>query len=327
MNILNVYLNILKCRLLSQTPLALTHLVTSLCNCKCKTCDLWKKSSEYKNDLPKEEIFKMLKDAKKSGIISYTAWGGEPLLCKDLPEILKFAKEQELITTVITNGFLLKDRCNEILPFLDFLIVSIDSNDYLHDKMRGVRGLRKRAIEGIKLSKKSKTKIIINSVVSKLNLDKIEGLLKLSKELDIPITFEPMEIIEGYNEQFRPTEKELKKVFSKIIKFKKAGYRIGNSFEYLKNFSKQKKYVCHAPKCYITVDTRGNISSCVGSLNKIWGNIKNKSFKEIFRNKKFKEFCKEVEKCNKCNVSCVIETSLAYSLSPLYFLDKAENLL
>jgi MoaA/NifB/PqqE/SkfB family radical SAM enzyme len=324
MDTLNVYANILKSRFLTQTPLALTHLVTSLCNCKCKTCDLWKKSSEYKNDLSKEEIFKMLKDAKRAGIINYTAWGGEPLLRKDLPEILQFAKEQKITTTVITNGFFLKERYNEILPFVDFLIVSIDSNDDLHDKMRGVRGLRERAIEGIKLCKKTKTRIIINSVISNLNLDKAKGLLELSKELDVSITFEPMEIIEGYNEQLRPTKEELKTVFSKIIKFKKAGYHVGNSLEYLENFSKQKKYVCHAPKFYITVDTRGNVLSC---LKKNWGNIKNKDLREIFRSREFKRFCKDVENCNKCDVSCVIETSLAYSLNPLFFLDKSKNLL
>ncbi len=327
MKTLNIYANVLKSRLLSHTPLVLSHTITSLCNCRCKTCDLWKKSPEYKKDLSKEEIFRMIENAKKAGIIAYTAWGGEPLLRKDLPEILKFAKEQGLFTSIITNGFLLEKRYNEILPFLDFMVVSIDSNDDLHDKMRGIKGLRKKAIKGIELCKESNTKILINTVISNLNLDKIEGLLKLSKELNVPITFEPMEIKEGYNEQFRPTEEELKKAFSEILEFKKSDYRIGASSKYLKNFTEQKKYVCHAPKFFITVGTQGDISSCGWNYWKSWGNVKNEQFNEIFKKNDFKDFCKKTEKCNKCDVSCVVEASIAYALNPLFFLDKSKNFL
>jgi len=324
MYILNVYSNLLKSRIITKTPLILSHIVTSLCNCKCKTCDIWKKSSEYKNDLSKEEIFKMLEDAREAGFIAYSAWGGEPLLRQDLPEILKHAKEQNLITSMITNGFLLKDRCSEVTPYLDYIIVSIDSNDDLHDKMRGVNGIREKAIEGINICKESKTRVIINSVISKLNLDKIDGLLRLSKELNVSITFEPMQIIKGYNENLKPSEEEIKKAFYKIIQSKKSGFRIGNSYQYLNNFYKQKDYTCHAPKVYITVDAHGNVISC---LDKNWGNIKDKSFKKIFSGSEFKNFCKNAETCHICDVSCVIETSVAYSMNPMFFIDKFRNLL
>ena len=326
MNSLDFYLKIFKSRFFTNTPLVLTHLVTSLCNCRCKTCNAWKKSPEYKDDLSKEEIFNMLEDAKEAGIICYTAWGGEPLLRKELPEILKFAKTQNLVTTVVTNGLILKERYKEITPFLDFLVVSIDSNDDTHDKMRGVKGVRERAIEGIKLSKKSKTKIIINSVISNRNLDKIDGLLRLSKKLEVPIVFEPMEKIEGYNEKYLPSKKELKKAFSKIIKFKKSGHRVGNSLEYLNLFFKKKTYICHAPKILTTIDTKGNVILCPYNSYKKIGNIKDKKLKDIFKTNEFKDFCKKVEKCNRCDVSCVIETSLAYSLNPLFLLDKVRFL-
>lgn len=318
-------LSILKSMFITHSPLILTHRVTSLCNCKCDTCDLWKKSSEYKDDLSKEKIFEMLKDAKTAGMIGYSVWGGEPLLRKDLPEILQFAKKLKFMTMVITNGFFLKERHKEISPFTDFLAVSIDANDDLHDRMRGRKGVRKRAIEGIKLCKNSKMKIIINSVISKLNVDRIEDLLDLSKELDVLHTFEPMDINEDYfkpNQQLRLSKEERQTVFSKIIKFKKAGYRIGNSTQYLHNFSYQKEYTCHSPKISITVDAHGTISSCV---NTVWGNITNRRFKEIFESQEFKEFCKKAEQCNKCDVSCVIELSLSYSWSPSYLLDKAKT--
>jgi MoaA/NifB/PqqE/SkfB family radical SAM enzyme len=314
------FINLVKSRFF-HSPFRLIHDVTYRCNCKCKICERWKKSSDYKNELTTEEIFEMLNNAKKAGIIMYAAQGGEPLLRKDLPQILQYAKKLNFVTTVITNGFYLKERFYEILPFTDYLFVSIDSNDELHDEMRGLKGLREKAIEGIRLCKNSKTKITINSVICNLNLDKVEGLVELSEELSIPILFQPMGVYKGYNENIKPTQSELKKTFSKIIELKKAGYKVSNSYNYLQYIVRNKSYACHAPKCFTYVKPNGNIESCCFIIDKVWGNVKEKKFKEIFESKEFKEYYKKMENCNKCCVYAVIETSLAYSLHPRYLFE------
>jgi len=303
----------------SHSPFRLVHDLSYECNCKCRICERWKKSSNLNDQLNTKEIFKMLEDAKKTGIIYYVVEGGEPLLSKDLPLILKYAKKLNLKTTVITNGFCLKERYQEIHPFIDSLVVSLDSNDVLHDEMRRLKGIRDRAIEGIKLFRNSKTKIVINSVLCKLNVEKIDGLIKLSKDLEIPIIFQPMDIYKGYNEDIRLTQPEIKKTFLKIFKMKKDGYNIGNSFYYLQYIIENKPYVCNAPKCYTYVEPNGNIVSCCDIFNKIWGNVKQKQFKEIFGSREFKDFCKKMENCNYCSVYAVIESSLLYSLNPRYF--------
>lgn len=314
--------DLIKSRFLTRAPYRLMHVVTSLCNGRCIMCEQWKKSPEYKNDLSLEDIYRMLEDAKEAGIVIYTAWGGEPLLRKDLHLILKYAKKWNFITSIITNGYYLKERCNELMPYTDSLVVSLDSHDDLHDQMRGVKGMKDRAIEGIKNCKKFKTKITINCVICNLNVDKIEGLVKLSDELSVPINFQPMDVFEGYNEKYELTEEDLKTALSKILTFKKAGYNILNSYQYLQKAFEKKQFCCHAPKCYIPVDANGDIIHCINALDKKWGNVKRDSFKEIFNSKEFKDFLKESEKCNKCNDSCVIEISLAYSLNPFYLIEK-----
>jgi len=322
-------LSVLKSRFITHSPIILSHMITSLCNARCKMCNLWKETHKYTNDLSTKEIFKMLESAKAAGMFCYVVWGGEPLLRKDLPEILKFAKGKGFIITVITNGFLLKERAQEIAPFTDYLIVSIDANSSQHDRMRGVKGILNKAIDGIKEYKKMGGKVIINSVVTKLNLDKIGGLFKLAKELGVTITFEPIDAIPGYNESILATDKELKKVFLKIIKYKKKGYDIGNSVKYLRNFSERKQYTCHSPKIYVTVDANGNFISCLNkssAFSKRWNmNIRKTSFKELFKRPEFKSYCKMAEKCSDCNVACVIETSIAYSLDPSFILEKILN--
>jgi len=320
--------DIIKCRV-KKTPFILIHLLTSKCNCKCQMCDLWKNKKDYKNDLSTKEVFSLLEDARKAGIVYYVAMGGEPLMREDLPLILQYAKKLNFFTSVITNGFYLQDRYSEISAFTDILEVSIDSNDSLHDKMRGINGILKKAIEGIEIykSNNSKTKIIINSVVSKANYNKIYGLLELSKDLDVFINFQPIDLIKGYNDNLILDSKIIQRVFSELIKFKKLGYKISNSFSYLKVFSENRGYVCHGPKSIIVIKPNGDITSCLNYkyYNKIWGNIKERTLSEIFSDDNFKKFCKKNEICNECNDICVIEASFLYSLKPIFLLEKLFN--
>ena len=315
-------LELLRSRFITRTPLVLSHLVTSLCNARCKICDLWKKSTEYKGDLSKDNIIDMLEEARKAGITDYVLWGGEPLLRRDLPEILKVSKAYGFSTTIITNGFLLREKYKDIIPYTDNLVVSIDADDSLHDEMRGLKGVLGRAIEGIELFKGTKTRILINSVISNMNLNKIDGLMELSKRLNVPITFEPIMLNES-NKPLIPTDEELKAVISKIVSYKKSGYRVFNSFQYLNILLEDKKYVCHFPKIFITVDAHGNISSC---LNKNWGNVKEDAFRDVFKSREFKSFCRETEKCNQCIASCPIESSLVYEFNPFVTLQKIRSL-
>ena len=309
-------INLFKSRFITHSPFRLVHDITYQCNCKCIICERWKKSSTSKYQLSTIEIFMMLDDAKKAGLMTYVVEGGEPLCRHDLPDVLEYAKKLKYDTSVVTNGHLLKKRCNEILPFTDSIIISIDSNDELHDKMRGLPGLLNRALDGIRLCKNG-AKIIINSVLCKRNIDKIEGLVQLSDTLNIPIILQPMDIYSGYNEELLLTQKELQKSFAKIIDMKKNGYPILNSYRYLKTIRDKKKYDCHAPKCYTYVEPNGNIVSCCDIIDKVWGNVRNESFKDIFNTIEFKEFCKRHVGCNKCNINAVVEASLSFSLNPL----------
>jgi len=315
-------IKLLKNRFVLNSPYRILHLITSKCNCRCGICNLWKNSLGHKNDLTTDQIIKMLDDARNAGIIFYDALGGEPLLRDDIGIILKYAKKIGLKTTVVTNGYYLKEKHNEIMPFIDVLAVSIDSNDNLHDEMRDCRGLREEAIEGIKLSKNNRTKILINSIISNKNLTKAYGLLELAQDLGVSICFQPIDLIKGYNENLIPTKNELKEVFNKIIIFKKSGYPITNSYEYLKFFTNGKKYVCCASKCFINIEPNGDIISCMHVHDKKWGNVKIVKLKDLFKSKEYNEFFIKEKNCNICNTACVIESSLFYRFNPTFLMQK-----
>jgi len=99
-----------------RAPLFCGHKLTYNCNLRCKMCPFWKRTSE---DLSIEKEKAILKRIYDSGACSIAFEGGEPLLRKDLIEILSFSRSLPLHTSLITNGTLLESRIDEIAQYIN----------------------------------------------------------------------------------------------------------------------------------------------------------------------------------------------------------------
>ncbi|MEM0467375.1 MAG: radical SAM protein [Candidatus Thermoplasmatota archaeon] len=319
----SVLASLIKSRFLIQSPYRLIHYVTSDCNCSCKACIRWHRLHHVQNDLTLDDIYSMLRNAREAGMIYYVAMGGEPLLRKDLPDILKYAKQLGFITAIVTNGFFLKERRAEILPYTDTLVVSIDAIDHVHDELRNVSGILTKAIDGIRSCKDTTTKIGILSTLSIPTVHRVDEMVQLAKELGVQITFHPIDLYKGYNDDLVPSQSEFREAFVRIRYWKKKGYDIGNSFLYLRYFSSRKPYRCHGPKTFINVDANGDIFSCIDVINKKWGTTKTTTFTKIFHSNEFKTFCRSIEQCNRCGVATVADASFAHTLNPFIIIEKA----
>ena len=76
------------------------------CNMKCKFCfATFEDSRDYlpKGHLPQEEHLNLINEIIKTGFSKITFVGGEPTLCKWLPNLIKRAKEGGLTTMIVTN--------------------------------------------------------------------------------------------------------------------------------------------------------------------------------------------------------------------------------
>lgn len=87
------------------------------CNLKCSFCDLGYYGPPYDHEnyeltLVKFNKILSLDILKKTLVICFT--GGEPLLNKDMPELMKIAKKKKYIVGMISNGLLLHERLEEI---------------------------------------------------------------------------------------------------------------------------------------------------------------------------------------------------------------------
>jgi len=76
---------------------------------------------------------------KRLGVRVIDFTGGEPLLHRQLPEMLALARQMGFITTVTTNALLYPKQAERLRGLVDMLHFSLDSSDRdTHDRGRGV---------------------------------------------------------------------------------------------------------------------------------------------------------------------------------------------
>ena len=99
-----------------KNPLFCGHKLTYNCNLRCKMCPFWKRPRKDSSIEQEKNILRQIYD---SGVCGIMFEGGEPLLRKDLSEILAFSRSLPLHTSLVTNGTLLESRIDEIAPYIN----------------------------------------------------------------------------------------------------------------------------------------------------------------------------------------------------------------
>ncbi len=239
----------------------LSHGINARCNLRCKFCDYWQESGK---EMSTEAIFGLLDEARSFGIGVYNAWTAEPLLRQDLPKILHHAKERGLVTSLITNGMLLRKRVHE-LDDLDRLSVSVDGIE----SYREIRGASiDPVLEGIRAAQDAGHQVLINCVISGKNLDEVEDLVRLAQEMGTLISFEPLHVFEGverevWDEMAIRDLSRYRKTMDRLLEMKNNGYPIINSLTYLKMVRDQNpSFRCHASDIVLHVTADGSIVNC-----------------------------------------------------------------
>lgn len=121
---------------LTTKPVLANYYVTYRCNASCSFCDIWERPSPY---ITLEDVRRNLQDLRRLGVKVVDFTGGEPLLHRQIVEILAEAKRQGFITTITTNTLLYPRHAAQLKGLVDMLHFSLDSPDKEeHDRSRGV---------------------------------------------------------------------------------------------------------------------------------------------------------------------------------------------
>jgi len=168
---------------LSNKPFFCNYWVTYRCNSKCEFCNFWRdKKLLKKPDAKFEDAKKNLEDLKKMGVKFIDFTGGEPLLNKDLPQILSYAKELGFFVKLSTNGFLYPEKAVELMGLSSRIYFSFDTTSKEeYKKIRGIDGFDK-LIESIKIAKDLKQDICLLYTVTNGNIKNISDIANFAKE-------------------------------------------------------------------------------------------------------------------------------------------------
>ncbi len=167
------------------TDIIVSWIITHACQEKCAYCI----SPCMKQEVSKEEKFKIQQHMIETGLTKNRYIGGEPLLIPYLGELIHEAHVQGLNTRLSTNGILLTpERFNEIKNDLNSFAFPFEScNDELNEKIRGSRNHRELVTSRIKMVKDYDESIgvLVNTCVHKENLDELVELGGYLRELGV----------------------------------------------------------------------------------------------------------------------------------------------
>jgi MoaA/NifB/PqqE/SkfB family radical SAM enzyme len=152
-------------------PILCNYYLTYRCNAKCGFCDIWERPSPY---VTLENAEQNLKALKKLGVKVVDFTGGEPLLHRQLDELLKLAKQLGFITTITTNCLLYPKYAERLAGLIDMLHFSLDSPEReAHNASRGVN-CYDHVLQSIEVAKEFGGRPDILFTVTESNISEIE---------------------------------------------------------------------------------------------------------------------------------------------------------
>lgn len=305
--------------------------VTRLCNLHCRMCDLPKLNSG-ENDMTLDKLKAMLSEAAALGAKTLELGGGEPMMHKDIYEIISYAASLGMIVFMATNGVLIGE--NEVKRLIDaglrLISFSLEGPESLNNQIRGQGNFQKtlNAIKGF-LSYKPfihELQVNVGFTLSKYNYKSIVPFSKyLIEEVGIDtVSINPINksFLTYENQLSRANEfeitadlmEDLTKEMEQLIKY---GESIPGKLPtpgYLKRFPDYfmgKKIVpmsgCTTPLNFLGISASGRVFSCwhdsqVGDLNE-------NSLTEILTSESWQKACVRAlnGKCKGCLASCYFE--------------------
>jgi MoaA/NifB/PqqE/SkfB family radical SAM enzyme len=156
------------------------------CNLKCKHCT----ASRFKKDgrkLTPQDLRKISDECHQLGLCQFCISGGEPLLFKDLDEVITSLQPDKFHLTMSTNGhFMTKDMAKRLKTIgLDKVKISLDDFDEKkHNSNRNNDGAYQKAVNAMLNAKEAGLSVVIQAVVTHQNCqsDQTIQMAKFAKE-------------------------------------------------------------------------------------------------------------------------------------------------
>ena len=167
-------------------PLWLLAELTYACPLQCPYCSNPMEIAKYKNELGTEDWFRVLQQARKMGATQLGFSGGEPLIRRDLEQLIAEARRLGFYTNLITSGVGMDE--NRVRAFkeagLDHIQVSFQaSTEELNNFIAGTDAFEHK-LEMARQVKKQGYPMVLCFVLHRKNEDQIRDILDLAVALE-----------------------------------------------------------------------------------------------------------------------------------------------
>jgi len=232
--------------------------VTKLCNAQCDFCDYWQTRHEVR-------LTDYTPVIKKINPLVTVITGGEPMLRKDLPDIVRQVKRGSfcIFVSMVTKGDLLSlEKAKELFDAgMNHISVSLDFPGETHDKYRGIPGLwnhLRSLLPELKREFKKKS-FALNTIIMEDNLDHIIEIANCAREWGISVSFSSYSVMKTNNSSHFVKKIELEKVKSLIEKLIELRRKWKGTIVSTEN------YLREIPNYF----ERGGVPNCFAGINMI----------------------------------------------------------
>ena len=329
---------------ISSLPIAIL-MPHSACNCRCVMCDIWKDNKNLKQ-LTENDIKDLLVSFKKLGTQQVLMSGGEALLNPNFFRFCELLQKQNIKVSLLSTGLTLKKNADLLLRWVNDIIVSLDGNEEIHNRIRNIPDAWQKLKDGVQYIKNINPdyKITGRTVIHRLNFRHWRKIITSAKDIGLnQISFLPADVSshafnrevlwsEQRQHEILPDKNELEELnniteaiiksyapdfanrfiaespekLRKIYSYYAAFYGL-NSFPYKK---------CNAPWVSAVVEADGTVRPCF--FHPPLGNIRNASLEKIINAEESIRFRKELDMdkdstCAKC--VCYLNLSPATKLN------------
>lgn len=295
--------------------------VTNRCNLRCAMCEI--PQMQNNNEMGCEEIKKLISDAVILSPGSIVFSGGEPLLRKDLIELISFANQRRINTCLTTNGTLINEQTAQGLASsgVGVVNVSIEGPQDIHDSLRG-NGTFIKAVAALQLLSRHKIETTVATVVCRQNYRSLAYVMDLAHRHGVTtVKFQP------FSEIFLIKKDRMKDFFcredilgdismnmEKVVRLSEE-YKIAtNPLAYLYSIplylcglkQAQRKVDCPAIWSSCPIAAEGNVYPCWVLSDKILGNVRERRLSEVWNSEAHNRMRRLIaeEGCHGCLMSC-----------------------
>ncbi|MFC1753831.1 radical SAM protein [Thermoproteota archaeon] len=299
--------------------------ITNRCNYRCTHCAF---DSGLCNmpEMSLGELENILKDTKDLGGRRIDITGGEALVRKDVPEIIKIGKDLDYKIELVTNGYLLNaDKLRQFKELgLDGIAISIDGSD--EQKYNMIRRAGKKAfdrvLQNIRLSKENDFYTKVNTTVFASNLHDLPNIAELCHGLNVnewglyyftpigrgdrssELSVEPITWLEFVNNHLEPYKD-----------------RLNISLEYplieKGRWNKDMGCIADGERSHLQILPDGNVYPCaiLASYGKPIANLHDVSVKDIWQNKElWKAYWQKISPMFKCWQGSCVDYKTAFNM-------------